>query len=160
MRKILVTTLALFSVISAFAVTDKKTVLDAIAVIESSHDGEAIGDAIPIVMKFADESPDVVLFVSAEVAPWVFEDLKLSKEQKEVVESLLLASYAAGSIKHQLAIGKLDKNPYEGWLLALTKYEELKQKIQFVSPGMEKLQKLQKSGKLKSFGEELIRKKK
>jgi hypothetical protein len=160
MRKILVTILALFSVISAFAVTDKKTVLDAIAVIESSHDGDAIGNAIPIVMKFADESPDVVLFASAEATPWIFEDLKLGKDQKEVVDSLLLASYAAGSIKHQLAIEKLDRNPYEGWLLAIAKYKELKQKVDFTSPGMEKLCELQKSGKLKAFGEEIIKKKK
>ena len=160
MRKILVTVLALFSVISVIAVTDKKTVLDAIAVIESSHDAEAIGNAIPIIMKFADESHDVVLFVSSEAAPWIFEDLKLSKDQKEVVDSLLLASYAAGLIKHQLAIGKLDRNPYEGWLLVIAKYEELKQKIEFTSPGMEKLCELKKSGKLKAFGEEIINRKK
>jgi hypothetical protein len=145
---------------AAIAVPDKKAALDAIAVIETSHDGEALGNAIRVVINFAQDSPDVLLLVSKEATPWILEELKLTKDQNEVVGSMLLASYAAGSIKHQLTLGKTDENPYEGWLLALKSYEHLKLKIDFTSPGMEKLLKLQSEGKLKAYGEKLLKEKK
>ena len=161
MKKILLTTL-LFIVggATALAVPDKKTVLDAIAVIETSHDGVALGAAIPTVIQFAKESPDVMLIASADATPWLIEEIKLPKEQAETVKSLLLASYAAGAIKAQLAQGKLDGNPYPGWLPAIKKYQELKQRFTFKIPGMEKLCRLQDEGTLQAFADEVARKNK
>jgi len=161
MRKILFTVLlCLISAMTARAAPDKKATLEAIRVIESSPKGEGIVEALQVVLQFADESPDVVMLASPEAMPWFQEKWKLKKAESEAVKALLMASYSAGVIGHQLKIGKADKNPYIGWLRVIERYEVAKDVWKFESPGIQKLIALQKEGKLEAYAAEVSAKQK
>lgn len=159
MKKLLLPLIfCLLAALSVAAVPDRKTVRQAIAVIESNDTGEALAKAIPTVISYAMDSPDVVMVATPETTPWMLDALKLDKKQASVVRALLLASYAAGCIKHQFAVGKIDPNPYEGWLHTFRRYRLLKRNLSFVSPATEKLIELEARGKLWAYAAQIAKK--
>ena len=160
MRKILFPALLLLiSAMTADAVPDKNATLEAIRVIESSKKGEGVVEALQVVLQFADESPDVVMLASPEAMPWFDEKWKLKKVESEAVKALLMASYSAGIIGHQLETGKADNSPYVGWLRVIERYEVVKDVWKFESPGIKKLIALQKDGKLEAYAAKVSAKK-
>ncbi|MFA5257296.1 MAG: hypothetical protein WC360_04035 [Opitutales bacterium] len=157
MKKLLLTLcLTFLATTGVFAVTGRQEVLDAIAVLENPTDGESLSKAMSVVIQFAQESPDVLITISRESAPWIFEDLKLSKENTDMVNSLLLAEYVAGMVKYQLATGTMDENPYEGWLFVIRSYNQLKEQLGFTSPELEDFIRKEAEGVLKDYGQTLV----
>lgn len=138
----------------------KEEVLRAIDTLENRFLNQEALAAAQTVYLFAQQSKEVSVMLSPEIAPWVSAEAKPRSAGDENVRRMLLAAYLAGNIKAQLAAGKPADNPVAGWKLALKAYQSIKQKNkQFTIPEMETLKAKQAKGELPKLAEKALKNK-
>ena len=108
----------------------------------------------PIILRFARESPDVVIVASPKFLPWI-ESSKVQDDAKEV----LLIAYVAGDVQAQLDKKHIKDDPTAGIEQVIATYRLLqKTEPQLKITEVEKLIDLERQGKLaKYLGNALIR---
>ena len=98
----------------------------------------------PIILKFAEDSPDVEISLSDKRLSWVG-----NKSVPEETSQVLVVAYVAGDIQSQLDSGKTKDNPVAAAEQVIATYGQLKR----ANPDLrvrevEELVRLQKQGKL------------
>lgn len=122
---------------------DKETVRMAIAIFRQTPGNQQGSMVRPIILRFAQESPDVQIVVPSLIVPWI--ESKARNETK----AALLTAYVAGDVQAQLDQRKMRDNPVAGTEQVISTYRQLrKTEPQLRIDEVEKLIDLQKRGKL------------
>lgn len=74
-------------------------------------------------MRFADESPDVLVGISRKTVPFL-DNRDLSDQER----GILLGAFAAGNVDSQLLRGKKKDDPYAGDLQLIETYGQMRKK--------------------------------
>ena len=116
----------------------------AIALFREEPASEAGRGAASIILRFAEESPDVEVVIAPPFLPW-FADKPAMKHG-----DTLMAAYLAGTILSQLDSGAAKFDPVAGAEQVIETYEKLKKaKPDLRIPSVETLIELKAQGKLK-----------
>ena len=135
----------------------KEQALAAIAVLETNAASDAGFEASDKIVKFAQESTAVSIRLAPDTIPWT--NAKLL-EREVPVRMLLLAAYIGGNARAQLKTQKAVDDPYQGWLLALDVYRQIRQKRpNIVISEVDALVEKQAKGELKQYAAEIQTKK-
>jgi hypothetical protein len=144
-------------------------VLDAIRAFDSNAAGtllaadsdDQISDGLKkssaTIIRYAFESDDVVVDLGTDSVPWCDVKKGLDGVPNSGTRGLLLAAYLSGSVKAQLLSGKLDPNPYPGWVAMLRLYRAIKVRDGTRIPEIESLLARQMDGSLESYAAEAVR---
>ncbi len=98
----------------------------------------------PIILKFAEDSPDVEISLSDKRLSWVG-----NKAVPEETSQLLVVAYVAGDVQSQLDSGKTKDDPVAAAEQVITTYGQLKRaNPELRVREVEELIRLQKQGKL------------
>jgi len=149
------------------AAVSRTEVLDAIRVFEPQACGSATGaraagaaDAVArasnTILKFAVESDDVVVDLGPDSVTWCDVKKGLADLPHSGERGLLLAAYLSGCVKAQLASGKQDPNPFEGWVAMLRVYRAVKMREGVTIPEAEALLARQMDGSLRARAAEAL----
>jgi hypothetical protein len=117
---------------------------------------DAVASASDTILKYALESNEVVVDLGAESVPWFDAKRDLSDLPHSGERGVLLIAYLSGSIKAQLASGRLDPNPCAGWIAMLRMYHALKIRDGVPIPEIEALAAHQMDGTLESFADAAV----
>lgn len=126
---------------------DVPTTLKAINLFRKDPTGKDALPALAIIMAFAEMSDKVMVVVRREHLPWIDE-----KAISEQTMALLTGAFVAGNIEAQLQDSTKANRPYEGALLALHTYHEMRSRD--MAPKISALEdwtEMDKNGKLKDF---------
>jgi hypothetical protein len=135
-------------------------VLDAIRVFDANAtvgpgQGRAAADEVAkasnTILKFALESDDVVVDLGPNAVTWCDVKKGLADMPHSGERGLLLAAYLSGCVKAQLASGRLDANPFEGWVAMLRLYRAMKLREGVTIPEAEALLSRQADGTLRDY---------
>jgi hypothetical protein len=162
--------LALASATPAFAsgTVTRAQALDAIRAFESNaaggitaskapeQAGRAVATASHTILKYSLESDDVVVDLGAASVPWFDARRNLSDAADSGERGILLVAYLSGSVRAQLMSGKVDPNPYPGWIAMLRLYHALKISEGVSIPEIEALAARQMDGTLQPFAAEAL----
>ncbi len=108
----------------------KAEALAGIEAIERDPISERAIAAFPLVVKFAQESPEVSITISEKILPWI---------GTKDYGPLLLGAYVAGNVKAQLERGAPEDRPYEGLKRVFAVYAAMKKrKPGLIIEGIEK----------------------
>ena len=122
---------------------DKETVRKAITIFRQTPGNQQGSMVRPIILRFAQESPEVQIVVPSLIIPWI--ESKARNEAK----AALLTAYVAGDVQAQLDQRKMKDDPVAGTEQVITTYRQLqKTEPQLRIDEVEKLIGLQKQGKL------------
>lgn len=144
MKKIIMFVLfAGFAFVSGLHAADvNQSILKQIAVIEKDPLGKEADAAYREILKFATDSSDVDVTLTADVMPWINEDSKYKPK--------LIGAFIAGNIQPQIKSKIKEDNPYEALIFVFGVYEKIKKADPaFSSDGIEYLMSLHKKNKLK-----------
>ena len=123
---------------------DKNTVRKAITIFERTPSNQQGSMVRPIILRYAQESPDVEIEVSDKAMPWL-ENLKGHEEAGAV----LLTAYVAGDVRAQLARRRAKDDPVAGTEQVIATYRQLqKTEPRLRIMEVEKLIDLQRQGRL------------
>lgn len=123
---------------------DKETVRKAITIFRRTPANQQGSMVRPIILRFAQESPEVAIVVPSLIIPWI-EGAKARNEAK----AALLTAYVAGDLQSQLDQRKPKDDPLAGAAQVIATYRQLQQtEPQLRINEVEKLIDLQKQGKL------------
>lgn len=123
---------------------DKETVRKAIAIFRQTPTNQQGSMVRPIILRFAQENPDVVIIVSPKVMPWIG-----GGKGHEEAGALLVTAYVAGDLQSQLDKRKMKDDPVAGTEQVIATYRQLqKTEPQLKITEVEKLIDLQRQGKL------------
>jgi len=109
--------------------------------------------AAATIVRFAEESHDVVIVISPKVVPWIGGD-----EQRKFSETLL-AAYLAGNVKSQLERRTKANDSYAGIQQVLKTYAQLKEADKTLKiPEIQKFIDLEAKQQLKQYVDDALRK--
>ena len=100
---------------------DKDTVRKAITIFRQTPTNQQGSMVRPIILRFAQESPDVNIVVSPKFMPWL-EDGNKAHDQAGAV---LLTAYVAGDVQSQLDKRKMRDDPVAGTRQVIATYRQL-----------------------------------
>lgn len=155
--------LALCAPAFAADAVSRAQVLDAIRIFEANAAGnsdpnraaaaaaDAVAKASNTILKFAIDSDDVVVDLGPNSVPWLDVKKGLADLPQSGERGLLFAAYVGGSVKAQLAAGKQDPNPLEGWVSMLRVYRALRIREGVRIPEAEALLARQMDGTLAAY---------
>jgi hypothetical protein len=138
-------------------------VLEAIRVFEANASGDlpgakpesqkndAVARASNTILKYSLESDDVVVDLGPDAVPWCDVKKGLSELSNSGERGLLLAAYLSGCVKAQLATGRQDPNPFDGWTAMLRIYRAIKIREGVSIPEAEDLLTHQNDGSLQAY---------
>jgi hypothetical protein len=86
----------------------------------------ALAEAANAIVSFAVRSDAVIVDMGPDSVTWCDVKKGVDGMSHGGERGLLFAAYVAGSVKAQLASGKPDANPYEGWVSAIKLYKGLR----------------------------------
>jgi hypothetical protein len=98
----------------------EEAVLEAIQLLRESPTGVEAKEAADQIMVFGHLSDDVFVSLKARYTPWMRGHLP------EVIEDKLIAAFVGGNMEYQLNTGITEDRPYEGTVMMLSVYEELR----------------------------------
>jgi len=157
-RAILLCCIVLIGVRGASAAQDEKKevtpadVRKAIAAFQKDSSGKEGKAAAGVILLFAIQSKDVVVIVGKEESAW----LGLEKDKNDENTSRLMAAYVAGSVLAQLDAKKPAHDMYAGLRQVFQTYQQVQKEDQtFKRPELDKLQAMDKEGKLKAHVAEI-----
>ena len=123
---------------------DKDTVSMAITIFRRTPTNQQGTMVRPIILRYAQESPDVNIVVSSKAMPWIID----SKGHDEA-GALLLTAYVAGDVQAQLDKRKPQDDPVAGTEQVIATYQQLRRSEPTLRiMEVEKLIDLKKHGKL------------
>ena len=162
--------LLLLACVSAFAAApaparagvSRAQVLDAIRVFESNATvaagqgraaaaADEVARAANTILRFAVESDDVVIDLGPDAVTWCDVKKGLADMPHQGERGLLLAAYMSGCVKAQLASGRQDANPFEGWVAMLRLYRAMRLHEGVSIPEAEALLARQADGSLRDY---------
>jgi len=132
----------------------RQDALAAIATLETDLLSESAIHAARVINQFAQQSDEVTFTVGRETAPWVLEK-RQHNERDDALYAMLLSVYLAGNAKTQLESGKVEDDPYSGWLAVIRAYRLLQTKRTIVIPSVEALAAMEDKGTLQQHAEEV-----
>lgn len=138
-----------------FATPSEEEVLRAIEQVKLDLISSETFDKGQVILKYAEESSEVVIILRERMIPWIMEDWDLEEGMEDTVKNLIMISYLSGNIESQIKKGAPNDDPHSGWLLVLQSYKKLKEKIEFESESIEHLARLQESGHLMRHAENM-----
>ncbi len=123
---------------------DKDTVRKAITIFRRTPSNQQGSMVRPIILRFAQESPDVEIVVSQKFLPWI----GVNKVREEA-GAVLLTAYVAGNVQSQLDKNKTKDDPVAGTEQVIATYRQLQQtQPRLRITEVEKLIDLKRQGKL------------
>ena len=123
---------------------DKDTVRMAITIFRRTPTNQQGTMVRPIILRYAQESPDVNIVVSSKAMPWIID----SKGHDEA-GALLLTAYVAGDVQAQLDKRKPQDDPVAGTEQVIATYQQLRRSEPTLRiMEVEKLIALKRHGKL------------
>jgi hypothetical protein len=161
--------LALSAPLLGAATVSKTQVLDAIRTFDANAAGsmvaaktaqstdDVVARASNTILKYSLESDDVIVDLGTDSVPWCDVKKGISNLPDCSERGLLLAAYLSGSVKAQLASGKQDPNPYNGWVSMLRLYHTIKIREDVKIPEIENLMARQADGTLESYAADAVR---
>jgi hypothetical protein len=111
----------------------------------------ALAASTATITRFALESDDVVVDLGTDAVPWCDMRKGVAGVTSSEGRGLLLAAYLSGSVKAQLASGRQDSNPYQGWVAMLRVYRIAKMREGIAIPEVESLLAKQMDGTLEAY---------
>ncbi len=124
---------------------DKETVRKAITIFCRTPANQQGSMVRPIILRYAQESPDVEIVVSPKFLPW----LDASVKGHEEAGAVLLTAYVAGDVQSQLEKRKTKDDPVAGTEQVIATYRQLqKTEPRLRIMEIENLIDLQRQGKL------------
>lgn len=124
---------------------DRETVRKAITIFRRTPANQQGSMVRPIILRYAQESPDVEVLVSPKLLPW----LDTNGKGHEEAGAVLLTAYVAGNVQSQLEKRKMKDDPVAGTEQVIATYRQLqKTKPRLRIMEVEKLIDLQRQGKL------------
>ena len=126
---------------------DKETVLKAITIFRRTPTNQQGSLARPIILRYAQESPAVVIVPSALTMPWLE-----SREVHGEAGAVLLTAYLAGDVRAQLDRRKTRDDPVAGTEQVIATYRQMQRsEPRLRIPAVEKLIERQRAGTLASY---------
>ncbi len=124
----------------------KETVLKAIAAFRRDPTSELGRGSSAIILRFANDSPDVLVTLSPKSMPWI-------EDKPPVAEGpLLLAAFIAGNVRSQLARGTAKDDSLAGVEQVIETYRQLQRaNPQLKIPSVERLVDLAERDKLREY---------
>ena len=131
----------------------KEQVLAAIAMLETNAASDAGVDASNVIIRFAKESNAVKVRLTTEILPWMTSTVL---QRVDVARKTLLAAYLGGNIRAQLKTQKPVDDLYEGWVLTISAYHQIRRrKPEIVVAEIDDLGAKQQKGELKLYAVEI-----
>lgn len=122
---------------------DKDTVRMAITIFRRTPTNQQGSMVRPIILRYAQESPDVMIVASPKFMPWI------ETKAHDETGAVLLTAYVAGDVQAQLKKRKPKDDPVAGTEQVIATYRQLQRtEPQLRIMEVEKLIDLQKQGKL------------
>jgi hypothetical protein len=112
---------------------------------------DAVAKASNTILKFAIESDDVVVDLGPNAVTWCDVKKGIADMPHSGERGLLLAAYLSGCVKAQLASGRQDANPFEGWVAMLRLYRAMKMREDVTIPEADSLLSRQMDGTLREY---------
>ena len=127
--------------------------LKSIAIFDKSPLNEDGKQAASIILRFASESEEVTIALSAAILPWI----KNKDKNTSQFNTILLSAYIAGNVKSQLLKKTASDDPFGGYVQVLKTYDQIQQAHpDFKIEEIEEFEKHQQNGTLKDYVSKLI----
>jgi hypothetical protein len=123
----------------------------ALAAIDRFMANPSVGEDARTIIRFAEDSPDVLVNLHPAAIPWMDED-----QSKE--EQVLTTAYLAGNVRSQLKSGKNANDSYAGVLAAIEVYKKLQEKNKDLKvAGVDRFIEMESKGELKAYLEKNVK---
>ena len=129
------------------ATPTREEFIAALEILDEEVAGPKAAQAAGVVIRFVEQSEEVALTLTREVAPWVME-VPEDDEAAQEASALLLAAYLGANAKAQLASGERKEDVLAGWKAVLTAYRKMRDAGTTAIAAVEELVEAEKAGQL------------